>query len=69
MYKKALNDEIGHGADGYYFAENGEHSLYEVAEAIGKAISAKGLGQAEPKTLSAAELAKYTGGVSRNFLS
>lgn len=66
MYEGALRGDIGHGADGYYFGENGEHSMYEVAESIGEALSKRGLGQAEPKTLSQAELDKYIGGVSWN---
>lgn len=38
--------------------------MLDVAEAIGKALSKRGLGQAEPKTLSKEEVDKYTGGVS-----
>lgn len=64
MYQGALRGDIGHGADGYYFGENGEHSMLDVAESIGKALNKRGLGQAEPTTLSQQELDKYTGGVS-----
>lgn len=64
MYQGALRGDIGHGTDGYYFGENGEHSMLDVADAIGEALSKRGLGQAEPKTLSKEELDKYIGGVS-----
>lgn len=64
MYQGALRGDIGHGLNGYYFGENGEHSMLDVADSIGKALKKRGLGEAEPKTLSKQELDKYTGGVS-----
>lgn len=36
------NAHLGHGAEGYYFCENGEHTLYSVGEEIGKVMLAHG---------------------------
>lgn len=43
-----LNPAFSHGLSGFYFAENGEHTLYTVSEAIGKAMV--DLGKAEDAT-------------------
>ncbi|TXT04798.1 hypothetical protein VHUM_04066 [Vanrija humicola] len=52
-----------HGADGYFFAESGEHTLKQVGDAIGAALYAKGLADTpEARTLTGAELDKYAGG-------
>jgi hypothetical protein len=64
VYKAAIKGDGEHGSRGYYFAENGEHSLKQVADQIGSVLKAKGLAQsAEAKTLSDAELSKYMAGV------
>ena len=31
-------EKVAHGAEGYYFAENGEHSHRELAEHLGQAL-------------------------------
>ncbi|KAI0701574.1 NAD(P)-binding protein [Cerioporus squamosus] len=40
LFNKALTEpaKLGHGREGYYFAENGEHSLYALCKAIGTAL-------------------------------
>lgn len=51
---------IGHGKEGYYFAENGEHKLYDVAKRIGVVLKDFGLANTEePSTFSQEELDKY----------
>ncbi|KAF8149869.1 hypothetical protein B0H34DRAFT_785168 [Crassisporium funariophilum] len=54
------NPLFGHGVSGFYFCENGEHTLHSVGEAIGKAMVA--LGKAKdptPTSFTTEELAKY----------
>lgn len=49
-----------HGRAGFYFGENGEHSLYEVSAEVGKVMVARGKSdQAEPLTFSEQEMKKY----------
>jgi len=53
----------GHGREGFYFGENGEHSLYQIGQAICKALIDLGVGGTDtPTTFSKEELQKYTGG-------
>ncbi|KAI8992937.1 NAD-P-binding protein [Trametes punicea] len=55
--------EIGHGKEGYYFAENGEHTLYDVAKAIGAALKDFGLAETDkPSSFTKEELEKYFAG-------
>lgn len=62
VYKFALEGGE-HGAEGYFFAENGEYRLGDADAQIGKVLFQKGLiGSPEPVTLSEDELKKYTGG-------
>jgi len=57
------NPSTGHGRNGYYFGENGEHSLYEISRAIGEAFVALGKGNnPEPTTFTDEEVKKYFGG-------
>ena len=57
-------EEIGHGTEGYYFAENGEHKLYDVARRIGAVLKDLSLADTdEPSTFSQEELDKYFAGV------
>ena len=52
-----LNPAMGHGREGYYFAENGEYSQYEAAKAISEAMLANGKGTTlEPTTFKTEEL-------------
>lgn len=60
--------EIGHGTDGYYFGESGEHSLYDVGKAVAEALVELGIGSPEPTTFTKAEIDKYFGGVRQDFL-
>jgi hypothetical protein len=53
---------LAHGREGYYFAENGEYRLYDVAKAYSQALYDLGKGQSpEPTTYSADEVQKYFG--------
>ncbi|KAI0635945.1 NAD-P-binding protein [Trametes polyzona] len=55
-------DKTGHGWEGFYFGENGEHSWYQISRAIGEALVALGIASdAEPTPFSVAELVKYFG--------
>lgn len=50
----------GHGREGFYFGENGEHSLYEVGKALGQALVDLGRAtEAEPTTFTKEEIGKY----------
>ena len=54
------NPATGHGREGIYFAENGEHTLYDVGKAIGEALVAVGkTDNPEPTTLTKEEIDKY----------
>ena len=56
--------QIGHGREGFYFGENGEHTLYQIAEAIGCALQELRLADtATPSTFTKHELDKYFAGV------
>jgi hypothetical protein len=53
-------DPVPHGREGFYFGENGEHSLYEVSKTIGEGLVAMGKSSdAEPTTFSKDEIDKY----------
>ncbi|KAI0710132.1 NAD-P-binding protein [Earliella scabrosa] len=55
--------QIGHGREGFYFGENGEHTLYQIAEAIGCALQELRLADnATPSTFTKHELDKYFAG-------
>ncbi|KAJ8507841.1 hypothetical protein ONZ45_g9825 [Pleurotus djamor] len=57
--------EIGHGLNGYYFGENGEHSLYVVGKAIAETLVKLGIGSSpEPTTFTKQEIDKYLGNES-----
>ncbi|KAJ7174949.1 NAD-binding protein [Mycena crocata] len=65
LYDAIVADTTGHGRNGFYFAESGEHSLYDVGKAIGEALVALGKSDsAEPTTFSQAELDKYFKGAT-----
>jgi len=53
-------DAAGHGREGFYFGENGEHTLYQVGKTIGEDLVA--LGRAtnpEPSTFTDEEIKLY----------
>ncbi|KAF8066913.1 hypothetical protein FPV67DRAFT_1215028 [Lyophyllum atratum] len=57
------NPATGHGREGFYFGENGEHNLYDVGKAVSEALVAIGKGKsAEPTTFTQEEINKYFGG-------
>jgi len=52
----------GHGREGIYFGENGEHNLYDVGKAIGEAMVAIGKADnPEPTTFTKEEIDKHQG--------
>ncbi|KAF8066914.1 NAD(P)-binding protein [Lyophyllum atratum] len=54
------NPATAHGRDGFYFGENGEHTLYEVGKAMSEYLVAIGKGKSgEPTTFTQQELDKY----------
>ena len=55
-------EKIGHGRDGFYFGENGEHLWYDISKAIGKALVKRGISKSdEPTPFTTEELVKYFG--------
>ncbi|KAF4596514.1 hypothetical protein EYR38_007901 [Pleurotus pulmonarius] len=65
LLNAALNksETLGHGTDGYYFGESGEHSLYDVGKAVAEVLVDLGIGQSrEPTTFTKDEIDKYFGG-------
>ena len=57
--------DIGHGREGYYFAENGEHTMYDIAERMGEELYGMGLARtATPSSFTREELQRYFHGVS-----
>ncbi|KAJ7170598.1 hypothetical protein C8R43DRAFT_1120357 [Mycena crocata] len=57
--------DFAHGRAGFYFAENGEHTLYSVGEAISKVLSDMGKGGPTPTPFSDSEIRLYfPGGTS-----
>lgn len=64
LYNAVLknSDAVDHGHKGYYFAENGEYTWYDVSKAIGRAMVELGLSKNdEPTTFTSEELVKYWG--------
>ncbi|KAF9266645.1 NAD-P-binding protein [Marasmius fiardii PR-910] len=54
------NPSTGHGRQGFYFGENGEHSLYEVGKGIGEVLVELGKAKTpEPNSFTKEEVAKY----------
>ena len=53
-------DNVDHGIRGYYFGENGEHSLYDISKEIGRVFVELGLSTgAEPTSFSDEEFVRY----------
>ncbi|KAG6327950.1 hypothetical protein ID866_11139 [Astraeus odoratus] len=53
VYESALSGKAAHGREGFYFGENGEHRLYDVAKAISQTIYELGKGKSpEPETFT-----------------
>lgn len=55
-----------HGRDGFYFGENGEHSLYDIAKTVAQLLYDRGKGKSPvPTTFTEEEMKKYfPGGTS-----
>ncbi|KAI1796987.1 NAD(P)-binding protein [Ganoderma leucocontextum] len=55
-------DKTGHGWQGFYYAENGEHEWLDISKAIGQAMHELGLtDNPEPTEFTVDELKKYFG--------
>lgn len=53
-------DKVGHGWQGFYFAENGEHRWIDISNAIGQAMfELKLTDNPEPTAFTDAEFIKY----------
>ena len=68
LFDAILNDpeKVGHGRDGFYFTENGEHLWYDLSKAIGRELVALGLtDNEEPTSFTNEELVKYFGSIVR----
>ncbi|KAG6815306.1 hypothetical protein H0H87_003106, partial [Tephrocybe sp. NHM501043] len=53
----------GHGREGFYFGENGEHTLYEVGKAVSETLFELGKSKSpEPTAFSKEDIDKYFGG-------
>lgn len=61
LFDAAIADpRTRHGREGYYFGENGEHTLYEVGKHIGRVLVELGKSDiAEPTTFTPKEIDKY----------
>ena len=61
LYNSIVSDPAtAHGREGIYFGENGEHTLHEIAKAIGEALTAIGkLDNPEPTMFTKEEIDKY----------
>ncbi|CCM05823.1 uncharacterized protein FIBRA_08057 [Fibroporia radiculosa] len=56
------NKGIGHGWEGFYFGENGEHSWYDISKSISVAFVELGIGGTDsPTCFTTEELIKYWG--------
>jgi hypothetical protein len=62
LFNAALMNPTGtaHGHEGFYFAENGEHTLYQVGKAICEAMITVGeCSEPEPSTFTDEEIQQY----------
>lgn len=61
-------EKAGHGRQGYYFAENGEHTWLAISRAIGTALERLGISKSvEPTTLNEEEVTRYGGTLVRRL--
>lgn len=55
-------EKVGHGREGYYIGENGEHSWLQISQRIGEELYARGISQSpEPTPFSHDELVALLG--------
>lgn len=60
--------ETSHGQEGFFFAENGEHTWFSISKEISRVLAQTGIGYSdEPTTFTASELIKYWGSEVRFF--
>lgn len=60
--------KTGHGWEGFYFGENGEHTWFQVSKAIGDALVYFGIAsESEPTPFTTEELVKYFGSEKQGF--
>ena len=53
-------DKIGHGREGFYFGENGEHTFYDVVKIIAESLVALGkITNPEPLSFTDEEIQRY----------
>ncbi|KAI1792972.1 NAD(P)-binding protein [Ganoderma leucocontextum] len=63
-------DKTGHGWEGFYFGENGEHHWLDISKAIGQAMSELGLSDnPEPTAFTVDELKRYWGNEEMGWYS
>ncbi|KAI0787448.1 NAD(P)-binding protein [Fomes fomentarius] len=61
-------EKTGHGWEGFYFGENGEHTWFQVSKAIGDALVYFGVAsEPEPTPFTTEELVKYFGSEKQGF--
>ncbi|TFK28556.1 NAD(P)-binding protein [Coprinopsis marcescibilis] len=57
---RAKPDAVGHGREGFYFGESGEHTLYQISKRIAEVFVALGISKSdEPTTFTKEEIDKY----------
>jgi len=55
-------ETVGHGREGFFFGENGEHQWYDISKEISKVLVELGRGKSdEPTSLSPEEVIEYFG--------
>lgn len=60
VYESALSGEAAHGREGFYFGENGEHKMYDVAKAIARALHELGKGRSpEPESFTEEDYKRF----------
>lgn len=62
LFNTALTNPTGtaHGREGFYFAENGEHTLYQIGKAICEAMITVGeCSEPEPSAFADEEIQRY----------
>jgi hypothetical protein len=66
VFDATLSDpNLPHGREGYYFAENGEYKLYDLAKAYSQVLYDVGKGKSpDPTSFTADEVQKYFGVIS-----
>jgi nucleoside-diphosphate-sugar epimerase len=69
LYDAILDGRAGHGRDGLYFGENGEHVLRAVSEWIGEALVALGVGTADERIPTSFDETDYARPENRSLLS